>query len=141
MPISITLTSDQLDNVISNSEAKVSMLTEEQVEAVATRLNNKINIPFTGEGREQKIARKIVRRVDQFLFNILPDEVYEMVNAAHDGIDKDEAEMIKVRVAKLINKHVNLPFLSEKKEKKILEFVLGMILDGLRQGKTVDGNN
>jgi hypothetical protein len=103
-------------------------LTEEEVKGLAEKLNRKINIPIIGETGEEKILIKIILKIDNFIYENLPNEFYELARTAENGIDEEEAKMITGRLTKLANEKINLPFLSEKAEEKIIKYVIKLIV-------------
>jgi hypothetical protein len=105
-----------------------SQLTPEELQALAERLNRKIDIPIIKETGEEKILIKIILKIDNFLYENLPNEFYDLVRSAEKGIDEEEAKMMVTRLTKLANKKINLPFLSEKAEEKIIRFVIDLIV-------------
>ncbi|MFA8435900.1 MAG: hypothetical protein ACEPOZ_15390 [Marinifilaceae bacterium] len=112
---------------------KEQLLTDGQVRAIAQRLNEKINLPILKEGAELKIFIKVVRKIDRLLYNLLPNEIYELVHDATDGIDHEELQEIKRRIIPLINKAINLPFISERREAKLIGMVLDIIFTALEK--------
>lgn len=104
-------------------------LTEDEVKALAEKLNSKINIPIVGETGEEKILVKIILKIDNFIYDNLPNEFYDLVRSTEKGIDEEEAKMIAGRLTKLANKKINLPFLSEKTEEKIFRYVIELIVN------------
>jgi hypothetical protein len=65
---------------------------------------------------------------------LLPNEYYELVKDATQGISKEEAAKIEERITPLVNKAVNIPVLSEKQEEKLISLVLGLILNAMVKG-------
>ena len=131
MSTSITLSAQQHEAIIHDADQKIDMLSLQELESIATRLNDVINIPLIGEEREQVILIKIVKSIDRFIYQNLPNEIYELIRYGEDGISVEEAETIRVRLASIINRHVNIPYLSEQTEQKVFEFVLGIITRAL----------
>lgn len=118
---------------------KIDDLTDAEVREIASKLNEHINIPWIGEGREAKILFKIVKKIDQWLYTVLPREYYEILRSLDDGISEEEAEVIKIRLAKLINNYVNIPYLTENMEQKAFEFVLDVIIKALCKDSDLKG--
>ena len=63
----ITLTQEQRELVRHEMDIQVEMLSDEEVEVLASKLNEKIDLPFIAEGTEQTIFVKTVRIFDRFL--------------------------------------------------------------------------
>jgi hypothetical protein len=113
-------------------------LTEDEVKALAERINGKVNIPVIGESGEEKILIKIILKIDNFMYDNLPNEFYDLIRAADKGIDEDEAKMISARLTKLANEKINLPFLSETAEEKILGYVIEMIMNSATKNQDLN---
>ena len=130
----ITLTKEQLQQIQSDMYWQSHMLNDEEVNALAHRVNNAINIPFLGESKEFIVFVKIIRWIDTQLYNVLPNEYYELVHNAHDGISGEEANQITDRVSKLINKVIDIPIVPEAVEGLIINMVLGLIIHAMVKG-------
>jgi hypothetical protein len=130
----IKLTLDQLKKIKADMNQQVEMLTDAEVNALAQKVNNAINLPFLSEGKEFIVFVKVIKWVDQKLYKILPNEYYELVNDATDGISKEEAIKIEERLTPLINNVVNIPVLTEKQEEKLISLVLWLIITAMIKG-------
>ena len=113
-------------------------LTEDEVKMLAEKLNNKINIPIIGETGEEKICVKIILKIDNFLYDNLPNEFYDLIRAADKGIDEEEAKMMVTRLTKLANEKINLPFLPEKTEETIFRFIIGLIVKSAKKNTNIE---
>lgn len=113
-------------------------LTEDEVKALAERLNGKVNIPIIGETGEEKILIKIILKIDNFLYDNLPNEFYDLIRTVDKGIDEEEAKMMIRRLTKLANKKINLPFLSEKTEEKVLGYVIEMLVNSAAKNQNLN---
>ena len=131
---SIDLTPEQRDQIIREYKEN-QVLRQEDIKRIASQLNKEINLPLLGEDKEQILFEKIVRRVDQILFDILPEEIYECLKMKENGISPDEADEIKKRIVHAVNKKIDFPFLNEKKEKRIIEFIVNIIVIAMTRGK------
>ena len=128
----IALTEGQLKGMESDNKGK-TMLTDAQVMSIASKLNTKINLPVIGEDKEQVVFCKIVKLIDSKLYEILPNEYYQLIASLESGITDDEAELMNKRLTKLLNSKINIPILSEKKEAKLIKRVLGIIINAMRK--------
>ena len=70
----------------------------EQVKELAVKLNEKVNIPLVRETKEERIFVKIIIKIDNFLYDNMPNEFYELWKDSHDGIDDDEAKRLVKRL-------------------------------------------
>lgn len=121
-----------LDEYFAPPEAR-SKMTEEEIRDLATRLNEKINVPIISESGEQKILIKIVFKIDRFLYDNLPNEFYELVRNLDEGIDDKEAKRLIKRLSKLANKHINIPYIPEHFEYVAIRFIIGIIINAGRK--------
>ncbi len=128
----IALTEEQLKGIAKDGKG-TNMLTDEQVMRIADILNAKINLPVIGEEKEQVVFYKIVKLIDSKLYEILPNEYYELIASLENGISDQEAELMNKRLTKLLNRKINIPILSEKKEAKLIKKVLKIIIDAMRK--------
>lgn len=130
----ITLTKKQLEKIMKDVDEKVEMLTDAEINAIAQKVNKAINLPFLNEEKEFIVFGKIIKLVDRQLYRLLPNEYYELVKDASDGISKEEAVKIEERLTPLINNVVNIPILTEKIEEKLIGLVLGLIINAMIKG-------
>jgi hypothetical protein len=128
------LTSDQLDQIKLDMGETVQMLSDAQVNALAQQVNKAVNLPFLREEKELIVFAKVVRLIDQKLYQLLPNEYYELIKDANNGISKEEAIVMEQRLTPLINAAVNLPILSEKQEEKLIGLILGLIVNAMVKG-------
>jgi len=130
----ITLTKTQLEKISTDMNDQVEMLTPEEVNALAMKVNKAINLPFISEEKEFVVFVKIIKWIDKKLYQLLPNEYYELINDATNGISKEEAMIIEERVTPMINNIVNLPVLTEKQEEKLISIILGLIINAMVKG-------
>jgi len=130
----ITLTQEQIQQIMTDMYYQSSMLTDEEVNALAQRVNSTINLPFLGEEKEFVVIVKIIKWIDGQLYNFLPNEYYELIHDAHDGISREEANKIVERITPLINKVVNVPVVPEAIEGLIINMILGIIVHAMVKG-------
>jgi len=134
---SITLTDEQRDQIRSDMDVQIEMLSDSEVEGLATILNSKIDIPYIKEGTEQTIMVKIVKKIDRLLYRKLPNEMYGLVKRVSDGINDDDARQLKAVLATRINKDFDVPYIPEWIEQEILELSIGLIVNGMRKNYSV----
>jgi hypothetical protein len=130
---SITLTDEQRAKIASDMDTQIEMLNAEEVEALATRVNAKIDIPYIDDKAEQLIMVKIVKKIDRLLYRKLPNEIYGLVKNSHNGISDDDARQLKAVLATRINKEFDIPYIPEWIEQEILEVAIGLIVNGMRK--------
>lgn len=130
------LTTDQFKILMSEFYAapeKRSKMTTEEIKELATRLNRKINVPIINETGEEKILIKIVLQIDNFLYDNLPNEFYDLVRSVDKGIDNREAKRLVRRLTRLANKKIDIPYIPEPMEHIALKFVIAMIVKAARK--------
>jgi hypothetical protein len=132
------LTSDQLDQIKLDMSETIEMLNDAQVNALAQQVNKAINLPFLKEEKELIVFAKIIRRIDQKLYQLLPNEYYELIKDATDGITKEEAIVMEQRLTPLVNNAINIPILSEKQEEKLIRLILGLIINAMVKGSKLE---
>lgn len=112
-------------------------LTSGEIQKISSRLNKKVDIPVLGEQKEQIVLEKIIAQIDNCLYELLPDEIYDTIHMISDGITAEEAGIIKTRVSSIINSQINIPILSEEHEKKLIDEFLNLISLALQKGKSL----
>lgn len=138
MPDAVKLTATAYKKVGADAD-RAEMLTQKEVEAIATKLNKVINLPILKEDREQIIFVKIVKQIDRFLYGVLPNELYELIRVVSDGISEKDALIIEENLAKLANDYINLPFLTEPMEETVFRVVIGLIVRAMLKGESIKG--
>lgn len=113
-------------------------LTQDEIKLLAQKLNSKINIPIIGETGEEKICIKIILKMDNFLYDNLPNEFYDLLHSTENGINEEEAKIMVTRLTKLANEKINLPFLSEEMEEKIFRFIIGLIVKSAKKNTNLE---
>ena len=137
MPRTIRLGKKERDAIKADAERKVDMLTSEEAEILASKLNERVNIPFFAEQTEQIVLVKIVKLIDRALYKVLPNELYELAKNATDGVTAQEAIEIETRLIEWANGKIDIPFLSEEVEEKILRNVIELIAGAFRKGLSI----
>lgn len=130
------LTTEQFTELLSDFYAvpeKRSKMTTEEIMELATRLNKKINVPIINETGEEKILIKVILKVDNFLYDNLPNEFYDLIRSVDKGIDDKEAKRLVRRLTRLANDKIDIPYLPEQMEHIALKFVIGMIVKAARK--------
>lgn len=133
----IVLTAEQRSNILLDADRKIEMLTENELESIATQLNGVINLPVIGEAKEQVILVKLVKSIDRFIYQRVPNEIYELVRNSSDGVSDEEARLIEERLASGLNNNINIPYLTERMEQRAFEFVIGVIVNALRKNRSL----
>lgn len=114
-------------------KAKRSKMTTSEIKELAERLNKKINVPIISETGEEKILIKIIIKIDQFLYDHLPNEFYSLVRDMDQGINDDEASRLIIRLTDLANDKIDIPYLPEIAEKIAIRFVISIVINAARK--------
>ena len=133
----ITLTEEQKNKIHDDMDVTTEMLSDEEIEILATKLNEKIDIPFIKEGTEQTILVKIVKKVDRILYKNLPNELYELVKNVSDGISDSDAEQLKLVLGTRLNRELDIPYIPEWIEQKIFEILIGLVVNAMRRNHSI----
>lgn len=129
----ITLTAGQRKAIKEEFENQVEMLTDEEVEILATKLNKKISIPFIKEGTEQTILVKTVKKFDRLLYQNLPNELYGLVRNSNDGISDTDAAELEAVLGNRLNRKFDIPYVPEVIEQEIFELLVGFVVAAMRK--------
>ena len=130
------MTDDEFKNLLDAYYApleKRSRLTSHQVMDLAERLNKKVDIPFISETGEEKLLIKIITKVDNYLYDNLPNEIYDLMHSLDHGIDDQEAARIGSKLADLANKKIDIPWIPEPAEYLAIRFVIGVVINAARK--------
>ena len=134
----ITLTKDHLAGIANDMDNQEEMLTDAEINALAQKVNKKINLPFLSEEKELVVFAKLVKWIDRELYKILPNEYYSLIHDVSDGLTSQEATDLEIRLTPLINNAINIPILSEKLEGKLISLVLSGIMGAMVKGSKLD---
>ena len=130
------LTTEQFTDLLKDFYAapeKRSKMTTEEIKELAQRLNKKINVPIINETGEEKILIKIILKIDNFLYDNLPNEFYDLIRSPDKGIDNREAKRLVRRLTRLANAKIDIPYLPEPMEHIAFKFVIGMVVKAARK--------
>lgn len=112
-------------------------LSEDEIIEIAKKLNKRINVPLVRETGEEKILVKVVMKLDNFLYNHLPNEFYDLVRSTDKGIDDDEAKRLISRLTKLANSKIDIPYLPEIAEHYAIKLIISLIINSARKEKAL----
>ena len=130
----IILTEDQRKQVLHEFDVQIEMLSAEEVEVLASKLNKKIDLPFITEGTEQIIFVKTVKVFDRLLYQNIPNELYGLIKNTSDGISDKDAEELKLVLGSRLNKSLEIPYVPEWVEQQVFEILIGLIVDAMKKG-------
>ncbi len=135
------LTTEEFKSLLNDFYAEPTRrnkMTEEEIVDLAKRLNDRINVPIINETKEEKIFIKIILKIDNFLYDNLPNEFYELIRSSDKGIDEKEAKRLVRRLTRMANDKVDIPYLPEFAEKFAIKFVIGMVVRSARKKLNFD---
>ena len=141
MPTIEDLTEAQFVNLLEEYYAPPkarNKLTEAEVKDLASKLNDIVNIPLISETREEKILIKVILRVDTFLYDNLPNEIYDLVRSSENGIEDEEATRLINRLSILANEKINIPYIPEAAEYVAIKFVIRVVINAARKNWNFD---
>ena len=130
----IILTEDQRKQVLHEFDVQIEMLSAEEVEVLASKLNKKIDLPFITEGTEQIIFVKTVKVFDRLLYQNIPNELYGLIKNTSDGISDKDAEELKLVLGSRLNKSLEIPYVPEWVEQQVFEILRGLVVDAMKKG-------
>ena len=132
-----SLTMEEHQAIKNDMDKQIDMLSDAEIEHLAAKLNEKVDVSFLKEGTEYIILAKIVKKVDRYLYNALPNELYGLIKVATDGLSDDEVEQLTKILSTRANNEVNIKYLPEWVEQEIFEFLIGLIVGAMRRNATI----
>jgi len=130
------LTTEEFKDLLNDFYAEPirrNKMTEEEIIDLAQRLNERINVPIIDETKEEKIFIKVILKIDNFLYDNLPNEFYDLIRSSEKGIDEKEAKRLVRRLTRMANDKVDIPYLPEFAEKFAIKFVIGVVVRSARK--------
>ena len=137
----ISLKDDQYGALLKAYFAKRSqrhLLNKSESIQIAERLNEKVSLPFLNEHKEQAVLLKIILKIDNYLYESLPNEIYELIHNMDEGFDDSEAAQLAARLSKQAHDDLSLPFLTTHVEYYSITFVLTLLINAMREGSDVE---
>ena len=114
------------------------LMSQAEQKKIAKIVNALIDIPLVPEEMEQPVFEHAVGLVDRALEDVLPVAFGELLRNAEKGIDKDHARQFANRLVVAVNQKVNLPYLNEDQEARLLQTVIDPLVKGMISGKKLD---
>ena len=112
-------------------------LTDAQVTLIVKKIIEVFNFPFLNNAIVEIVFAKIVKQIDEVLYKNLPNEIYNFINSVELGFAEGDLDSIKRRLIEIVNKVINIPFLNEDDEAKLIEFILTIIVNAMGLGKSL----
>ncbi len=114
------------------------MLLAKEQKKIAALVNAVVDLPLVSEDVEQTIFEHAVAIIDAALDDILPEAFGDLLRDRNKGIDKDHARGFAERLAQAVNKRVDLPYLNEEQEAKLIRTVVDPLVKAMINGKQLD---
>jgi GTPase Era involved in 16S rRNA processing len=97
---------------------------------IAFALNKAINIPLISEAQEQEVALQLVELCLDPFEKALPEIEFlkNVMEAADNEETKWTKEKIREKVVTYVNANVNLPFIGEGQEAKVIGIIVDYLL-------------
>ncbi len=114
------------------------LLNQSERKKIAKLVNAMLDIPLVPESLEQTIFEHAVGIVDVALEDTLPAVFAELLHNAQNGIDKDHATVFADRLVVSINQKIDLPYLDENQEAKLLRIVIDPLVKAMTNGRRLD---
>jgi len=105
-----------------------------QIFTIAGKIDDQIRFPKLETEEKYKVICKIIKKIDRAMYNVLPNEYYDLINIENKGIENKEAEVIKQRLVDVLSKYIDIPVLTEHDETKFIEIVVKEITQAMMKG-------
>jgi hypothetical protein len=114
------------------------LLNQSERKQMAKLVNAMLDIPLVPEDLEQTIFEHAVGVIDQALEDTLPAVLAELIHNSQNGIDKDHAVVFADRLVESINQKIDLPYLDEDQEAKLLRVVIDPLVKAMTNGRRLE---
>lgn len=114
------------------------LLNQEERKKMAKIVNALVDIPLVPEDLEQTIFEHAVGAIDVALEDTLPSVFAELLHNTQNGIDKDHAVVFADRLVESVNQKIDLPYLTEDQEAKILRIVIDPLVKAMINGRRLE---
>ncbi|NKC11490.1 MAG: hypothetical protein GKR94_04575 [Gammaproteobacteria bacterium] len=117
------------------------MLTDKQISKIATVANTLIDVPLVPEWMEQYMFEKAVGLINETLEEVLPLEMKGLLEDLNDEtliLDRAHSGSFIERLVTAVDKRVDIPFLGEKQEEKLVRTVIELLVKAMSSAKSLD---
>ncbi len=116
------------------------MLTAQQITRIAGMINSHIDIPLVSESLEQDLIEKAITIVDVQLEKLLPGGMKDFLQELKpgDGLDRAHCGSFIERLVTALNKRIDIPFLGEKQEEKLIRTVAELLVKTMSNARSLD---
>lgn len=113
--------------------AQRNNLSETEIRALAQKLNERVQIPFIRETQEEQILFKVILNIDSFLYDHLPNEIYDHLRDLDRGMDHHDTAQLIDRLTRCANEKLQIPYLPEFAEAFAIRFVISIVIHGAKR--------
>ena len=113
------------------------ILTKNQQNYLVNKVNEKVNLPLLGERGEKRVFSHAIKKILEKLEEELPEKYIQLMNDVSDGFIPSEEQDVKKAMKAIItflNKSVNIPFMSERKEQRLFSIVIETLFEAMKKG-------
>ncbi len=114
------------------------LLTDEERKKVAKIVNALVDIPLVPEALEETMFEHAVGMIDEAVEDTLPSVFTELLRNGENGINKNHAQDFANRLIESINKKIDLPYLDEEQEQRLLRIIIDPMVKGMVEGRKLD---
>ena len=117
------------------------MISELHINRITTLVNELVDLDFFDEDSEQRIFDDLIRKIVFTLEDILPEDYHLLVTHRHPlggGLSKEHAHEIETRAIKYVKCLLSFPYLDEADEDRVIQFVVKIICQSMREDRTLD---
>ena len=114
------------------------LLEDKESERIIAILNQSINIPFMNKQRERDVFIASITLVEKALSMLLPKALLESINDEKKGVSHEEIAILEERLSPIVTQMINIPFIPERLEARLIHTVLGVILNRMKKEAKVD---
>lgn len=115
-----------------------NFLSPTQQAKIAEALDKEIGIPFVSNDRERDIFLKLAKVIDSAIEARVPDELLSGLNSPDIQVEELIADALKDNLVPLLADVISFPFLPGTIKRKILSFVVEILVDVMASQTTLD---
>lgn len=115
------------------------MLTQEQINIIVGKLNEKIDLPFIPESMEEGLFEIAIAAVANKLGDLLPAHWIPYLTDFTIGITGTDEQLAVLvsNIASKLNEKIDIPLVKEDRELELIEAITATIFDALREGSAL----
>ena len=118
------------------------MLSAHQITKIATMANTLIDVPLVSEKLEQAVFETAIRLIDEALDKVLPAQMTELLEdltgKSELALDRAHSGNFIERLVGVLNEKVDIPFLGEQQEEKLIRMVIELLVKAMTSIKALD---